>query len=241
MVLVKRFMHMLHGSVMDTTDDIDTEKRLLLAAGELFADKGFEGASVREICQRAKVSNIAAVNYYFRDKERLYIEAVKSACLRQAEAFPLPNWQPGTSPQVKLREFIKVLVDRMLGEGTPPWARQLFLRELAHPTAACTEFVQSIIRPNAEILGRILSELLPKVPERKRRLIAFSIVGQCFFHRFAQPIVAQLVGEEEARNYGSALLAEHITEFSFAALGLNPTKKTGTPRSRVRFSFRNED
>jgi TetR/AcrR family transcriptional regulator, regulator of cefoperazone and chloramphenicol sensitivity len=226
---------------MDTRDDIDTENRLLLAAGELFAEKGFEGASVREICQRAKVSNIAAVNYYFRDKERLYIEAVKSACHRQAKAFPLPNWAPGTSPQVKLQEFIKVLVGRMLGEGTPPWARQLFLRELAHPTTACAEFVQNIARPNAEVLSRILSELLPKVPERKRRLIAFSIVGQCFFHRVAQPIVAHLVGEEEARTYDSALLAEHITEFSFAALGLNPTKKAGASRSRVRLSCRNED
>jgi AcrR family transcriptional regulator len=212
-----------------TTHD-DTRDRLLQAAGELFAEKGFEGTTVREICQRAGVANIAAVNYYFRDKERLYIEAVKSACLRQAENFPFPDWPPGTPPDVKLRDFIGVLLNRMLGHNSSPWARGLFLRELAHPTAACTEFVQSVVRPNAEMLTRILSELLPGVAERKRRLIAFSIVGQCFFHRFAQPIVAQLVGEEELRSYDSALLAEHITEFSFSALGLKPPTKTRPAR-----------
>jgi len=207
--------------------DDDTQLRLLQAAGELFAEKGFEGTTVREICQRAAAANIAAVNYYFRDKERLYIEAVKSACLRQSADFPIPDWPPGTSPEVKLRDFIHVLVNRMLGDNSRPWVRQLFLRELAHPTAACSEFVQSIVRPNAELLSGILAEMLPGVPDRKRRLIAFSIVGQCFFHRFAQPIVALLVGEEEVRRYDSELLAEHIADFSLAALGRKRRQKSG--------------
>jgi AcrR family transcriptional regulator len=207
---------------MPTTDE--TQDRLLQAAGQLFAEQGFEGTTVREICQRANVNNLAAVNYYFRDKERLYIEAVKSACQRQEAESPFPDRAPGTPPEAKLRDFIQTLVRQMLGDNSPPWIRQLFLRELAHPTEACTEFVQKIIRPKAERLGQILAELLPRAPERKRRLIAFSIVGQCFFHRFAQPIVALLVGDEEARNYDSALLAEHITQFSFSALGLDPGK-----------------
>src|SRR5262249_22097508 len=111
-------MQLIHGTIMTIHDD--TQERLLRAAGELFAEKGFEGTTVREICQRAGAGNIAAVNYYFRDKERLYIEAVKSACSRQAENFPIPDWPPATSPAVKLRDFIRVLVHRMLGDGSPP-------------------------------------------------------------------------------------------------------------------------
>jgi AcrR family transcriptional regulator len=210
----------------------DTEYRLLQAAGELFAEKGFDGTSVREICQKAGAANVAAVNYYFRDKEHLYIEAVKSACSRGDENFPYPDWPGGTPPQQKLRDFIRVLTDRMFG-NSPPWARRLFLRELSHPTEACSEFVQKVVRPNADLLASILTELLPKVPPRKRSLIAFSIVGQCFFHRFAQPIVTQLVGEEEARNYDTALLAEHIADFSLSALGIALDKKSRPSRSRA--------
>src|SRR5207253_5288065 len=65
--------------------------RLLNAAGEVFAEKGFKGGTVRAICLLANV-NVAAVNYYFRDKERLYIEAVKQAAcgLPEAQARPWP-------------------------------------------------------------------------------------------------------------------------------------------------------
>ena len=62
---------------MSTAQDT-TKARLLEAAGEEFAEKGFEGATIRSIIERAR-ANIAAVNYHFGDKERLYIQAVIEA------------------------------------------------------------------------------------------------------------------------------------------------------------------
>ena len=50
-----------------------TKARLLEAAGEEFAEKGFELARVRAICERAG-ANLAAINYHFGDKEQLYVE-----------------------------------------------------------------------------------------------------------------------------------------------------------------------
>ena len=52
--------------------------RLLLAAESVFARKGFDGATVRDICDLAGM-NVAAINYHFGDKERLYIETVRHA------------------------------------------------------------------------------------------------------------------------------------------------------------------
>jgi TetR/AcrR family transcriptional regulator, regulator of cefoperazone and chloramphenicol sensitivity len=205
----------------------DTQERLVDAAGRIFAEKGYDGATVRDICQLAGV-NLAAVNYYFRDKERLYIETVKSACQHQAEQFPLPEWPEGTPAVSKLRDFIKNLVRRMVDHPAhqAEWHRQLFLREMAQPTAACAEMVRDSIRPMAEVLSQILGEIAADLPERKRWLIGFSIVGQAFFHKIAWPIVSMLVGEEEHRTYDAALLTEHITQFSLAALGLEqPIRK----------------
>src|ERR1700720_1237146 len=114
-----------------------TRQRLLEAAEEVFADKGFKAASVRDICRRAD-ANIAAVNYYFGDKERLYIEAVKYAHRGCTDGAPFPEWGPHTPPSEKLREFIHVMVSRMLSPQSAA-SLQLMMREMAHPTAACAE------------------------------------------------------------------------------------------------------
>lgn len=51
----------------------DTRSRLLSAASRLFAEKGYDHATVRDICAAAGV-NIALVNYHFKSKEGLYKE-----------------------------------------------------------------------------------------------------------------------------------------------------------------------
>ena len=52
-------------------DGVETREAILAAAEQEFADKGFELASAREICRRAKV-NSALMNRYFGSKEALY-------------------------------------------------------------------------------------------------------------------------------------------------------------------------
>lgn len=54
------------------------KRDLIVAAGELFADKGVEGTSVRAIAKRCG-ANIAAINYHFGSKENLYTEVLRYA------------------------------------------------------------------------------------------------------------------------------------------------------------------
>jgi AcrR family transcriptional regulator len=196
----------------------DPRERLLTAAGELFAEKGLDGATVREICTRAAV-NIAAVNYYFRDKENLYIEAVKQAsCGSQLHA--VAGGDPGAPPAQRLRDFIHAFVARMLDKARPAWHAQLMTREMARPTAACQEVVREYIRPVAAVLESILTELLPPgTPRPKRMLTGFSIVGQCVHHILCKPVIRLLMGEEDYARLTPEAVAEHIAEFSLAALG----------------------
>lgn len=51
-----------------------TRRKLLQAAGQIFAEKGYQDAKITEICQRAG-TNTAVINYHFRNKETLYKEA----------------------------------------------------------------------------------------------------------------------------------------------------------------------
>lgn len=201
----------------------DTASRVLNAAGPIFAEKGFQSATVREICAAAGV-NLASVNYYFRDKERLYTEAVKLAAQHRAEQAPMPQWSADTPTAIKLRSFIHTILTRMLGTTEAPWPVRLMQREVMQPTSACRELVEEYIRPHFEMLQQIVSEAVPPdTPPHTRQQIAFSVIGQCLHYRMAGDVVRLLVPADElASRYSTDQLAAHIAAFSLAALGLAP-------------------
>src|SRR5262249_60532086 len=118
---------------------------------------GFDAANVREITESAGTS-VAAVNYYFRSKEELYVEAARHAAASLIEAAPMPAWAPGTPAEARLRDFIRVFLSRLLREDVPAWHRQLILRELAEPRhGTCEAFVRGFVRPPVEtLLGSLL-------------------------------------------------------------------------------------
>jgi len=213
----------------------DTKDRILEAAGQIFAEKGFRSATIRDICQAAE-ANLAAVNYHFGDKERLYIESVKRAHRSRAEQIPMPHWPAGTPAAQKLHDFIYTFLCRVLDDEGPGWQCQLMMRELAQPTAACEELVRDYIRPHFAVLQQIIAELVPPtVGEVERHHIGFSIVGQCIHYRVAQPIVRLLVSPKEYQQYDPRRLAEHISRWSLAALGAAPpvhASATGVDASR---------
>jgi len=220
----------------------EIRERLLLAAEEVFADKGFEAASVRDILRRANVKNIAAINYYFRDKEGLYIETVKNAHLCCNSGIPFPEWPKGTSPEQKLREFVHTFLQRLF-QTQRPTAFQLMLREMTYPTQACAVVVQEYIRPVAEVLIGILNELLPNVPEQKKYLIGFSIVGQGLHYKQNREISSQLMGPENFDRLTIDVLTEHISEFTLNAIKAYgrpsadlPTGKKPKPKTRSQTS-----
>jgi len=198
----------------------DPRERILLAAGCEFAERGYEAATVRDICTAANV-NVAAVNYYFGDKRRLYIESVKHAHAERLRQVPQPEWAPGTPAADKLREFVGSLLERMLGSGQAPWQVKLMMREVIQPTEACRELVEDYIRPHFGILLGVLDELVGgTLPASEIRRVGLSIIGQCFLYRAAGEVVAMLVPAEEiAAFHTPRAIADHVTRFALAAVG----------------------
>jgi AcrR family transcriptional regulator len=213
---------------MPTPDDHDvTRVRLLEAAEDVFAEKGFEAATTREICERAQVKNTGAINYYFQNKERLYAEAVKYAMRTCAKDAPIPVWPPGTAPIQKLRDFIRMMLGRLL-EIPKESSMALMTRELTRlsPTPLMREAVHENIKPMADVLGHVLAELVPDMPLEQRVLVGFSVMGQCLFYRQSRAISEILFGNKATKNFDVDYLANHVADFTLAALHLNRRKRT---------------
>ncbi len=199
----------------------DPRGRLVAAAGDVFAEKGFKGATVREICRQANV-NIAAINYYFRDKEHLYIEAVKQAACAFPSQLQAQDWPSNMPAADKLRAFVRMMLAHMMNKNKPAWHTRIMMREMAQPTKACEELVREYIAPASAVLLKVLGQLLPPTtPRWKLCMTGFSIVGQCLYYLQNRPIAKLLVGEDDYHHFDEAHLAEHIAQFSLAALGVS--------------------
>ena len=199
--------------------DESTKSRILFAAGPIFARKGFKQATVREICDAAKV-NLASINYYFGDKQQLYIDTVVLAREQRAKQFPYPSWSDDTLPDVKLRQFVGMLLKRVVVMQTIPWQVQLLMREILNPTEACKQLVEDYFRPIFDRLLSIVDELAERpLPTFRRTQIGFSIIGQCLHYRFSAGVISMMVNEDQRHEcFDWEELTNHITEFSLAAI-----------------------
>ncbi|MDP6634721.1 MAG: CerR family C-terminal domain-containing protein [Phycisphaerae bacterium] len=201
----------------------DTEKstrqRLLNAAGECFAEHGFHGTPVREISQRAG-ANVAAVNYHFGDKFKLY-EAVLLEAINYAEdRFSALRDQADTLEIARrLHDFVGSLLMGGLDPERPEWHCKLLCMEMADPGPAVdTLFAQSIGGRFAMLRG-IVSELLcPPGDETEATLYACSVLGQSLFYLQNRHALPKILPSFKLDIDGLDALTTHITEFSLAAI-----------------------
>lgn len=195
-----------------------TRERLLEAAGEVFAERGFRQATVREMCRRAG-ANVAAVNYHFGGKERLYADTLKYGAHVALEKFPPDGGlRRGAPPEEALYVFVLSFLKRFLAMGARDWPGKLCAREMVEPTAALDDLVREVVEPLSQRLHRIVRTLLgPKVPEARVRLAQLSVVGQCLLYHHNRPVLERLFGHRVMTGRQIKQLARHITDFSLGA------------------------
>lgn len=198
-------------------DSRQTKKKLIDAAGPVFARGGFRAATVQEICARAG-ANIAAVNYHFGDKLGLYREVLRSSRASSAEVRRAGGSQEPPAQQ-RLRFFIRGLLTHLFGEGRPTWFAQVIAHEMAEPTPALKQLIEIEARPGFERLKQMVREIT-RLPAGDDRVVlcANSIMGQCLHYFHSRPVVAELWPELRMTGERIDQIAGHITAFSLAGL-----------------------
>lgn len=199
-------------------DSLRTRARLLTAAGEVFAKRGYRDATVAEICERAK-ANIAAVGYHFGGKEALYREAWKHSFAESLKAHPLDGGVSDEDPpEERLRGHVAALVHRVEDENNREFL--IVHKELANPTGLLEKVMKECLRPLQEKMEKLVRELLgPRASGAKVRLCAISVVSQC-----VHPIVARRMlkgregggGPPDIGPIGAYI--DHVTDFSLAGI-----------------------
>jgi TetR/AcrR family transcriptional regulator, regulator of cefoperazone and chloramphenicol sensitivity len=207
-----------------------TRARILECAGELFAEKGYEAVTVREICARAG-ANIAAVNYHFGNKQSLYFEVVKSiaAFARQARI------ESRSGPaEARFRQFISQYVRGLLSADRPGWVLRLMQREMTNPSPALKYIVDTVIRSTEQHLRKIIRALAgPGPSDESIRLCAHSVIGQCLHYKHATAVFAHLWPDFSEDPKRLDKLVDHIAAFSLDGIRCLASKRAG-PQTKVK-------
>jgi TetR/AcrR family transcriptional regulator, regulator of cefoperazone and chloramphenicol sensitivity len=202
--------------------DRDTQARLLQSACEVFAEKGYRQATLSEICERAG-ANIAAANYYFRDKATLYAEAWRQSFQRSLEIYPADgNVPPGASPEERLRGRIQSILQRIADPQS--FEFDIMYKELVNQTGLLSDVMQESIEPIRRGLFVLMRELLgEKASDLQVQLCQMSVRAQCFDliireqRRKKTPEGKKLTGPPFV-DVDVAVLAGHILRFSLAGI-----------------------
>jgi len=193
-----------------------TRNRVLNAACEVFAEKGYRNARVAEICRRAG-ANVAAVNYYFGNKAALYAEAWQHAFNEYAmPESPIPAH---ISPDDQLKNYIDALIKNFMERGLQGYFTRLYLMELANPTGLIQDSWHDIIEPRRQKLIGIIRKIMEiETTDETTLFCELSIISQCRALLTINRVdLEYLLGKPLSPNLIKRL-ADHIACFSLSGI-----------------------
>jgi len=205
-------------------DPAKTQTRVLEAASTIFAAKGFRGTTVADICRQAG-ANIAAVNYYFGSKKKLYREAWRHAHFSVLKAFP-PDGAvaAGATAELRLRGRIRGLLQRALaGDGRE---FRIMNHEMTNPTGLLAEVVHDSLGPLRQAMREIIGELLgSRADEQVAQWCQLCVVGPCLqlvhrrqMHRPASGAGASQAAFAPPTEEDLEKMVDHFTSFALAGI-----------------------
>ena len=198
--------------------DRETRERVLKAAAQLFADRGFKKVTVRDICRAAR-ANVAAVNYHFGGKGGLYREVLQLAIeTMRATNDAARAAGRGQPVEERLRQYLHVSLCRATNSTASHWIPRLIYREMNDPTPAFDTLVEQGIRPRLDDLTAIVAEMFGSAPDHPRVLQCVTSIHAQWMLFVPNPIASRLRPKLQARTDDAVQMAAHIAEFSLAGI-----------------------
>ena len=205
---------------MAAPQELGTKARLLQAARKVFSEHGLENATIREICSLAG-ANVAAVNYHFGNKEKLYTAVLQDYIQRENERHPRDEGvTPQSEPKDRLRAYVRSFLLQTLGDGDQENERlgKLLTQEFIEPSQYFGEIFERNCRPTHNLLLDIVRQLLPGHDETTVSRSASSIIGQCVLFDFAKEAISRMNPELVLQAGNIEDCTDFIMEFSLGGI-----------------------
>lgn len=214
---------------------LETRDRLITAAADVFAERGYRGATMREIADRAG-ANLAAAHYHFGSKQDLYREVVRANFERLAQRLAESGAGIDAAGVARLSreqlvELLRARVRTMFGSFLEPTGihATLMQRELVDPSETLPVIVRRWIDPLRQDMVLLLQHLAPKLSAERLQFCVRSVMGQVIFYFTYRPALLLMM---HRRAYPPGFIdqvTEHVVAFTLGGLD-----GVGQPDSRKR-------
>lgn len=161
-----------------------TRAQILAQATKSFAEHGYEGASLREICNSAN-ANVSAVKYHFGDKEGLYRTCLSEYTESRLSAITNILTTPSTEEELKLR--LKLFAEDFLNESFNNFdMTRMLYREIENMTPVMEGIFEGTILKIYKKLASVLEDAQNKKIISKK--INIETTTSLFFHFLSQSV-----------------------------------------------------
>ena len=161
----------------------NTKQKIMDAALHEFAEFGYKRATVRGICERAKV-NVASINYHFVSKQDLYFQIFEHNISRKEE-YILPTGDHISSQaelEQTLHNWIKIMLSRVIAsyKDEAKLFMQLAMQEIIFPSELRQELNTKYFNSDHNSLLSILNKTT--LDETAINIKMIALFGKCTFY-----------------------------------------------------------
>ena len=203
-----------------TSSPWSNRERVLEAACELFAEAGFHGTHLREICKHAG-TNVAGICYHFQSKEGLYQAVMMEAGRQLSDSDKQFAGSTTLLPEQRLLALTESLLQRLGAKRA--WIAKLLARELVDHADKAHSYAASRLERDFVLLQAAMRELLGTEAHGDVWLHALTLIGECVFYSLtgenARHPLSQIAVTPSTRT-----LARFLTQRSLRALRPKPAE-----------------
>jgi AcrR family transcriptional regulator len=192
---------------MPRKDHREPKQRILEAATELFARKGYDATGVREIASSAGV-NLAMISYYYGSK-RGVLKAIVSATMERLRGMVEQTLGADLPLEQGLRTYFTRLI-QLVRDHQPMF--RIFVAQLHHDTPEMSEFKADLIREHLFpfLTGFIKRHQDQMHPDLVPEALAPILPGMVLYHFLVAPVFSRIIQRELDDDFYT-LLADQLT------------------------------
>ncbi|HPD46351.1 MAG TPA: TetR family transcriptional regulator [Anaerohalosphaeraceae bacterium] len=192
------------------------QDRLLDAAERLFCEKGFDRTSVRDLT-RAANCNVAAVNYHFGGKDKLYLQMFKRQIRRmmdrQRAVIARITAQPDATLEDLLRGAVSEALQQLKSSEQSGALMKLLAREMLDRRPDNIALLGEVEADFYGLFAEAFRKFCPHLTDRQMQLLFFSldalVAHPVLFHEFYKDVMPDLTVED---------LVEHVVKVAAAGI-----------------------